>query len=123
MDAEKLKLVHLVGGTSDNSLSNIKRMTFDAILTLDKKPDKHGNFPYIHISSSEHDRIYIYRCPVMKSKYIVYDIYDVGSISYTKHMDLEEVKQYVRRLSSITYVAITEKRTHFDTMKTLYEQQ
>jgi hypothetical protein len=120
MDVEKL--MHLINAF-DTSLPNIKRITFDAVLTLDKKPDKQGNYPYIHISSSEHDRIFVYRCPIMKSKYIVHDICDVGSISYTKHMDLEEIKQYVRRLPLITYVAITEKRTQFDTMKVLYEQQ
>jgi hypothetical protein len=115
MDVEKLV-----------QLSSIKHIVVDAILALDKKPDKHGNYPYLHVSTSDNNVMFVYMCPIMKNKYIVYEMCrmcNLPPIVNTRHMDLETVKRYVRCLTSITYVAITDRKTHLDTMKILYEQQ
>jgi len=104
-------------------LQEIKYTAVNALHKLNKIPDNCGNYPYLHVSFSDNDRVLIYMCPVMKSKYIVHEIYgSAHSVSSTRHLPLGSVKKYIESLDTIKYIAITEHQTQYDTMRVLYEQ-
>lgn len=104
---------------------DVKNMIFASLKELGKTPDNQGNYPYIHVSFSENDRVYIYMCPVMRNKYILHEVRDMDpSFSFTRHMPLETLKGYIMwSFKEIKYVSITEKLTQFDTMRVLYESE
>ena len=104
---------------------DIKNKIIASLKELGKTPDDQGNYPYIQISSSESDRVYIYMCPVMKNKYILHEVRDTDpTFSYTRHITLDSLKGYIMwSFKEIKYVAITEEITSFDTMRVIYDSE
>lgn len=108
------------GVEKDEYATNI---LLDSLKELDKTPDKEGNYPHIHVSFSENGLLYIYRCPVVRNMYILYERRDLNShFSYTRHMTSDALKSYITySLDEIKYISIAEKATNYDTMRELYE--
>lgn len=109
--------------SDSKNIAKIKSLVVNALEDLKKTSGNQGNYPYIHVSFSEHDRMYIYMCPVMKEKYVVHEVRVTDpSFSFTRHFTHESLKGYIMwGFKEIKYAAVTEPSTDFDTMKVLYE--
>lgn len=105
-------------------LGSAKLMATVALMKLSKSPDKFGNYPYMQISLSEHNRVYIYMCPVVKNSLIIREerarAHRFSRVLSVTHKQAEE---YIFSMDSIVYIAITERSTNLDTMTVLYEKE
>lgn len=87
---------------------NAHDVALETLSNLTKMTDEYGNYLHMQVSFSDHARIYICLCPMIKDRVIIHEEFDDSKLDDTRVIPIKFDKSYLESYDTITFVGLRE---------------